>query len=100
MATFCKLDDNNKVIDIIKVSNLDCGDENFPESEIIGQQFLNECGIEGRWIQTSFNSNFRGVYGGIGFTYDEQNDAFIPAPVRLEDGSYIIPTPPHKGNLK
>ena len=31
-----------------------------------------------RWIQTSYNGNFRKNYAGIGYTYDRVRDAFIP----------------------
>jgi hypothetical protein len=34
-----------------------------------------------RWIQTSYNSNFRKNYAGIGYTYDRVRDAFIPPKV-------------------
>ena len=31
-----------------------------------------------RWIQTSYNNNFRKNFAGIGYTYDKTLDAFIP----------------------
>ena len=31
-----------------------------------------------RWIQTSYNNNFRKNFAGIGYTYDRVRDAFIP----------------------
>ncbi len=32
--------------------------------------------------RTSYNGNFRGVYAGIGYTYDPLNDVFVaPEPV-------------------
>jgi len=34
--------------------------------------------LGGTWVQTSYNSNIRYNYAGIGFTYDEDRDAFIP----------------------
>ena len=34
-------------------------------------------GLEGTWIQTSYNSNIRKNYAGIGGTYDSTKDAFI-----------------------
>jgi hypothetical protein len=34
--------------------------------------------LGGTWVQTSYNSNIRYNYAGIGFTYDENRDAFIP----------------------
>jgi hypothetical protein len=30
------------------------------------------------WVQTSYNNNFRKNHAGIGYTYDEDRDAFIP----------------------
>jgi len=32
----------------------------------------------GNWKQTSFNSNIRKNFAGIGYTYDSTRDAFIP----------------------
>jgi len=34
--------------------------------------------LGGTWVQTSYNSNIRYNYAGIGFTYDATRDAFIP----------------------
>ena len=28
--------------------------------------------------RTSYNGNIRGVYAGIGYTYDDMNDVFVP----------------------
>lgn len=67
---------NGKVAQVIVVSNDDCGGGNFPESEPIGQAFIASLGLSGLWKQTSYNNNFRGVYAGIGYTYDEVNDVF------------------------
>jgi hypothetical protein len=33
--------------------------------------------LEGKWHQTSYNSNFRKHFAGIGCTYDVNRDAFI-----------------------
>jgi hypothetical protein len=82
MAHFAKIN-NNIVTDVIVVSNSDCGDVEFPESEPIGQAFLASLGLDGEWLQTSYNANFRGVYAGIGFTYDSALDQFV-APVTPE----------------
>lgn len=78
MAHFAKIDENNIVQQVIVVTNEDCGNLEFPESEIVGQTFLNSIGLEGIWKQTSYNSNFRKNYAGIDYTYDESRDAFIP----------------------
>ena len=85
MAHFAKVE-NGVVGQVIVVANADCGGGEFPESEPIGQAFIASLGIEGEWLQTSYNGNFRGTYAGIGFTYDIANDVFV-APVQP------IPTP-------
>jgi hypothetical protein len=33
--------------------------------------------LGGTWVQTSYNANFRYNYAGIGYTYNEDADAFI-----------------------
>jgi hypothetical protein len=77
MAHFAELDNNNIVTRVIVVSNDDILDENGNESEELGKQFCLQFG-DGPWIQTSYNANFRKNYAGIGYTYDQQRDAFIP----------------------
>ena len=76
MAHFAKLDENNVVTDVIVMHNDLLIDENGIESEEIG---INVCKnlYGGRWIQTSYNGNFRVRYAGIGYRYDESLDAFI-----------------------
>jgi len=78
MAYFAKIE-NNIVTQVISVSNDVCGTE-YPASESVGQDFIASLGLDGEWLQTSFNSNFRGTYAGIGYTYDAQLDEFV-APV-------------------
>jgi hypothetical protein len=41
-----------------------------------GESFMNSLG--GRWIKTSYNGNIRKNFAGIGYTYSEELDAFIP----------------------
>jgi len=76
VAHFAKVE-NNVVDQVIVVANSDCGGLDFPESEPVGQAFIASLGIEGEWLQTSYNNNFRGTYAGIGFTYDEESDTFV-----------------------
>ena len=77
MAHYAKLIDNI-VVDVITVSNEVVGD--YPESDAIGQAFIASLGIEGYWLETSYNGNFRGVYAGIGYTYDPALDEFVAPP--------------------
>jgi len=76
MAHFAQIVDNT-VVQVIVVSNDDCAGGNFPESEPVGQAFIASLGIDGEWLQTSYNSNFRDTYAGIGWTYDSANDKFV-----------------------
>jgi hypothetical protein len=76
MAYFAEIDENNIVQRVIVVSNEDCGGGIYPSSDPIGAAFCNSL-LGGTWLQTSYNNNFRGVYAGIGYTYDEELDIFI-----------------------
>ena len=76
MAHFAQIEDGT-ITQVIVVSNDDCGGLEFPESEPVGQEFIASVGIEGEWLQTSYNHNFRGRYAGIGYSYDSERDMFI-----------------------
>lgn len=79
MAHFAELDENNTVVRVIVVDNQDILDENGQESEAIGITICqNLLGSETRWVQTSYNNNFRKNYAGEGYHYDADRDAFIP----------------------
>ena len=76
MAHFAQLE-NNIVKQVIVVSNEDTSDENGVENEEIGIAFCSNL-LGGTWKQTSYNAKIRKNYAGIGYTYDEGRDAFIP----------------------
>jgi hypothetical protein len=82
MAHFAKMN-GNKVEQVIVVSNDDCDNLPFPESEPVGQAFIASLGLTGLWLETSYNANFRGVYAGLGYSYDAALDIFV-APPQLE----------------
>ena len=70
MAHFAQLDSNNVVTQVIVVSNDDTSDSNGVETESIGVAFCQKLlGATTNWKQTSYNSNMRGNYAGIGYTY-------------------------------
>ena len=78
MANFAQLDENNVVIQVIVVNNNELlldGKENETKGIIFCKSLYGE---HTRWRQTSYNQSFRFNYAGIGSTYDEQRDAFIP----------------------
>lgn len=74
MAHFAKLDENNKVIQVIVVNNNAIDSTNEEESGIAFCESL----FGGTWIQTSYNETIRKNFAGVGFTYDVIKDAFIP----------------------
>ena len=79
MAHFAKLE-NNIVITVNSVVNEVIKDSNGVEQEAIGIEFLKTLHNEPNaiWKQTSYNNKIRKNYAGIGYTYDESRDAFIP----------------------
>jgi hypothetical protein len=89
MASFAKL--NNNIVERVEsVVNEVIKDSNGIEQESIGIQFLKTLYNEPNaiWKQTSYNTNggvhslggtpFRKNHAGIGYTYDENRNAFIP----------------------
>jgi len=76
MAHFAQVTDGI-VRNVIVINNSDCGGGEFPDSEPIGKAFIEAIGIDGDWLQTSYNGNFRGQYAGQGMTYDPTLDEFI-----------------------
>lgn len=79
MAHFAQLNEQNEVLRVIVVGNAECSDENGNEVEQLGIDYCKSIlGQHTRWVQTSYNNNFRGTYAGIGYSYDEENDVFVP----------------------
>jgi hypothetical protein len=76
MAHFVRIE-NGVVVQGIVVSNQDTADEHGVEKEEIGIAFCSNL-LGGTWKQTSYNARIRKNYAGIGYTYDETLDAFIP----------------------
>ena len=88
MASFAKIGLNNKVIEVLSVVNEVLHDSNGVEQEVIGIDFLTKLTGYPVWKQTSYNTHggvhnnngtpLRKNHAGIGYTYDEDRDAFIP----------------------
>jgi hypothetical protein len=78
MASFAKIGLNSKVIEVVSVVNDVLKDSNGVEQEQLGIDFLTNIYGWAIWKQTSYNGNFRKNHAGIGYTYDEDRDAFIP----------------------
>jgi hypothetical protein len=70
MSHWAELDKKNKVIRVVVGDNNDlAGDE--------GYSWLVQ-NLGGTWVKTSYNATIRKNYAGIGYTYDETLDAFVP----------------------
>jgi hypothetical protein len=70
MAHYAQLDDDNTVLDVMKISD---------DYEDCGEDYINNvCMIPGRWIKTSYNGTIRGSFAGVGFSYNEELDVFLP----------------------
>ena len=89
MASFAKLNSENIVTTVVSVVNEVIKDSNNIEQEQLGIDFLNKLyNTNDNWKQTSYNTHgnvhslggipFRKNHASIGYTYDEQRDAFIP----------------------
>jgi len=69
MSHWAEIDNENKVIRVV------VGDNDDPNGDEGYKWLLDNLG--GTWIKTSYNGNIRKRFAGVGFTYDEQRDAFI-----------------------
>jgi len=79
MAHFARLDENNIVTDVFVIDDRDTTDlVTGLESEDIGVAFCNKLFGNATWKKTSYNGRFRYRYAGIGYSYNEEIDAFVP----------------------
>jgi hypothetical protein len=88
MASFAKIGLNSKVIEVLSVHNNVLKDSNGIEQEVNGIDFLTKLTGYPLWKQTSYNTHggvhnnngtpLRKNHAGIGYTYDEDRNAFIP----------------------
>ena len=107
MATFAKIGLNNKVIEVHSLHNNELKDANGVEQEVNGIDFLTKLTGWAVWKQTSYNTRggvhklggtpLRKNHAGIGYTYDEDRDAFIaPQPFpswTLNETNYTYEAP-------
>ena len=87
MAAFAEINVLKKVIRVLALDDKDTQDKHGNEVEAVGVKYLNKA-FGGSWLRTSYNTQggvhklggtpFRKNFAGIGFTYDETRDAFIP----------------------
>jgi len=87
MAHFAEINELKKVVRVLAVDNNDTLNKQGNEDETVGAEYLSK-EFGGTWLRTSYNmvggthklggTPFRKNYAGIGYTYDETRDAFIP----------------------
>jgi len=80
MAHYAELDINNKVIRVLTACNQDIATHGGELSEEAANYFgtytpFSKNGV--KWVQTSYNNNFRKQYAGIGYTFDSTKNKFI-----------------------
>jgi hypothetical protein len=88
MSHFAEIDENNIVVRVL------VGDNALPNEGL--DWFIENLG--GRWIQTSYNGNFRKQFAAIGYTYNPEADVFIenqtyPSWILDENFDWQPPTP-------
>ena len=82
MSHWAEIDENNIVLRVV------VGDNNDPNGDE-GLKWLQD-NLGGTWIKTSYNAKIRGIYAGIGYTYNPEEDIFIapqPYPSWIRNGS-------------
>lgn len=99
MAHYAFLDENNIVTEVIVGRNEDEVVDGISDWEAYYGEFRGQ-----RCLRTSYNNNIRGVYAGIGYSYNEEEDIFVtPQPFQswTRNGSlWEAPTPmPTDGQL-
>jgi hypothetical protein len=75
MAHYAFLNDDNIVTEVIVGINETELIEGLSTEEWYGNFRGQKC------VRTSYNGNIRGVYAGVGYSYDEVNDVFV-APIQ------------------
>jgi hypothetical protein len=80
MAHFAELDSNNIVLKVVVGCNQDIENNGGEQSEQAAEYFKTICPLSKngvKWVQTSYNNNFRKQYAGIGYTFDSTKNKFI-----------------------
>ena len=80
MAHFAELDKDNKVLRVVVGCNTDIANNGGEQSTQAATHFetvvpLSANGV--KWVQTSYNHNFRKQYAGKGYIYDSAKDKFL-----------------------
>ena len=79
MAHFAQIDSNNKVLKVVVACNQDIANNGGEQSAQAAKHFesvlpLFSNGV--KWVQTSYNNNFRKKFAAVGNIYSEEADVF------------------------
>lgn len=84
MAYFAQIDQANYVTQVLALDDSSTDNLPFPESQPIGQAYLQNIWPDTVWVQTSSDASFRYNYASPGFTFDA---------AAQPDGAFIAPYP-------
>jgi len=105
MAHYARIEQINNiptVTRVVFVNNDITHNSSGEEIDGLGLQYLRGLyGENTNWVRTSIHHNIRNTFAGVGYTYDEVNDVFMPpAPEEFpswgwdaESKTYKPPTP-------
>lgn len=97
MAHFAKINEQNIVENVLVVPDI---------QEHRGEEYLNELGLEGRWIQTSYNNKIRHKFASVFDVYIPELDIFLESKpfesfvLDNETLSWEAPVPYPSGDLE
>jgi hypothetical protein len=83
MAHYAFLDNNNIVTEVIVGRNEDEKINGITDWEEYYSSIRKQ-----KCVRTSYNKNIRKNFAGIGYTYNEELDAFIPP--KPEEGNWVL----------
>ncbi|CAB4136038.1 hypothetical protein UFOVP1549_61 [uncultured Caudovirales phage] len=97
MKHFAKIE-NNIISQIIAIEDSDCNGLDFPNSETVGKQYIENIGLTGDWIETSITGLFRQRYAWIGGSYNSEFNCFVnpqpyPSWIMNNFGEWDAPVP-------
>ena len=84
MSHFAELSETNVVLRVVVCDN------NDPNGDEWYQWLISTLG--GRWVKTSYNGNFRGIFAPVGGTYDEELDIFVLPPKDENSRNFMYDT--------
>lgn len=76
MLHFAKLGMDNVVLEVLTVNEINSMTLEGTHDEAIGIQYLIDLTGHMIWVETSYESEFRGKFASIGFIYDSESDEF------------------------